>query len=198
MPAVNHEERTTGPWPVPLPWLLRLAAPPTTAVRDGDRIWCRGPRLAGPARGIVRHLRRDATCRGQVLRSRCRGCLSRFMAEPEPFLAGETGGCCGGGHDHRSLCGRFDVASDVEPAPPGEQAAHLPSAAAHGTWAAGVATESQRSFILSSGKRRNLRAMPRSLSRVPPHPLSSHRRLRAPSDLPNPRLAGTQAAPRSR
>lgn len=41
-----------------------------------------------------------ATYRGQTLRFKCPGCFSRFQADPEPFLAGHTGGCCGGAHDH--------------------------------------------------------------------------------------------------
>ena len=41
-----------------------------------------------------------ASYRGRVLRFKCPGCLSRFQADPEPFLAGQTGGCCGGSHDH--------------------------------------------------------------------------------------------------
>lgn len=41
-----------------------------------------------------------ASYRGRVLRFKCPGCLSRFRADPEPFLAGHTAGCCGGSHDH--------------------------------------------------------------------------------------------------
>ena len=41
-----------------------------------------------------------ASYRGRILRFRCTGCLTRFQADPEPFLAGHTGGCCGGQHDH--------------------------------------------------------------------------------------------------
>lgn len=41
-----------------------------------------------------------ASYRGRVLRFKCPGCFSRFQADPEPFLAGHTGGCCGGAHDH--------------------------------------------------------------------------------------------------
>jgi len=37
---------------------------------------------------------------GRVLRFKCPGCFARFEADPEPFLAGQTGGCCGGAHDH--------------------------------------------------------------------------------------------------
>lgn len=37
---------------------------------------------------------------GRVLRFKCPGCFSRFQADPEPFLAGQTRGCCGGTHDH--------------------------------------------------------------------------------------------------
>lgn len=31
----------------------------------------------------------------QTLRFKCPGCLARFEADPEPYLAGQTGGCCG-------------------------------------------------------------------------------------------------------
>jgi YHS domain-containing protein len=41
-----------------------------------------------------------ASYQGQTLRFKCPGCFSRFQANPEPFLAGRTGGCCGGEHDH--------------------------------------------------------------------------------------------------
>lgn len=41
-----------------------------------------------------------AAYRGRVLRFKCPGCFSRFQATPEAYLAGETGGCCGGEHDH--------------------------------------------------------------------------------------------------
>ena len=41
-----------------------------------------------------------ASYSGRILRFKCPGCLSRFQAEPERFLAGQTGGCCGGAHDH--------------------------------------------------------------------------------------------------
>ena len=41
-----------------------------------------------------------ASYRGRVLRFKCPGCFSRFQADPEPYLAGETGGCCGGEHEH--------------------------------------------------------------------------------------------------
>ena len=41
-----------------------------------------------------------AVYRGRTLRFKCPGCFSRFEANPEPFLAGQTGGCCGGAHDH--------------------------------------------------------------------------------------------------
>lgn len=37
---------------------------------------------------------------GRVLRFKCPGCLVRFEADPLPFLAGQTGGCCGGAHEH--------------------------------------------------------------------------------------------------
>lgn len=36
---------------------------------------------------------------GQLLRFRCSGCVARFEADPDRYLAGQTGGCCGGGHD---------------------------------------------------------------------------------------------------
>ena len=41
-----------------------------------------------------------ASYQGQTLRFKCPGCFSRFQANPEPFLAGQTGGCCGGEHEH--------------------------------------------------------------------------------------------------
>ena len=41
-----------------------------------------------------------ASYRGRVLRCKCPGCFSRFQADPARFLAGQTGGCCGGAHDH--------------------------------------------------------------------------------------------------
>jgi len=37
---------------------------------------------------------------GRVIRLKCDGCFTRFQADPEPFLAGQPGGCCGGAHDH--------------------------------------------------------------------------------------------------
>lgn len=37
---------------------------------------------------------------GRTLRFKCPGCFSRFQADPDRFLAGQTGGCCGGAHDH--------------------------------------------------------------------------------------------------
>lgn len=37
---------------------------------------------------------------GRTLRFKCPGCFTRFEADPEPFLAGQTGGCCGGAHEH--------------------------------------------------------------------------------------------------
>lgn len=36
---------------------------------------------------------------GRILRFKCPRCLARFQANPEPFLAGQPGGCCGGAHD---------------------------------------------------------------------------------------------------
>ena len=36
----------------------------------------------------------------RTLRFKCMGCLRRFEANPESFLAGQTGGCCDGAHDH--------------------------------------------------------------------------------------------------
>lgn len=41
-----------------------------------------------------------ASYHGRVLRFKCPGCFARFQADPEPFLAGQTGGCCDGAHDH--------------------------------------------------------------------------------------------------
>jgi len=41
-----------------------------------------------------------ASYRGRTLRFKCPGCFARFQADPEPFLAGQTGGCCGGAHEH--------------------------------------------------------------------------------------------------
>jgi hypothetical protein len=35
----------------------------------------------------------------RMLRFKCPGCYARFEADPEPYLAGETGGCCGEGLD---------------------------------------------------------------------------------------------------
>ena len=37
---------------------------------------------------------------GRILRFKCPGCFSRFQADPDRFLAGRSGGCCGGAHDH--------------------------------------------------------------------------------------------------
>jgi len=37
----------------------------------------------------------------RMLRFKCQGCVTRFQADPEPYLAGKVGGCCGGeGHAH--------------------------------------------------------------------------------------------------
>lgn len=41
-----------------------------------------------------------ASYQGRTLRFKCPGCFTRFQADPEPFLAGHLGGCCGGAHDH--------------------------------------------------------------------------------------------------
>lgn len=41
-----------------------------------------------------------ASYQGRILRFKCPGCFTRFQADPEPFLAGHAGGCCGGAHDH--------------------------------------------------------------------------------------------------
>lgn len=41
-----------------------------------------------------------ASYEGRTLRFKCPGCFSRFQANPQPFLAGQTGDCCGGAHDH--------------------------------------------------------------------------------------------------
>lgn len=38
--------------------------------------------------------------RGRMLRFKCPECFARFRADPEPFLLGDTKGCCGGAHDH--------------------------------------------------------------------------------------------------
>ena len=34
----------------------------------------------------------------RTLRFKCPGCLARFEADPERYLAGDVGGCCGGEH----------------------------------------------------------------------------------------------------
>lgn len=34
----------------------------------------------------------------RTLRFKCPGCLARFEADPERYLAGDLGGCCGGQH----------------------------------------------------------------------------------------------------
>ena len=34
------------------------------------------------------------------LRFKCSGCLGRFEADPERYLAGHEAGCCDGGHNH--------------------------------------------------------------------------------------------------
>ena len=34
----------------------------------------------------------------RTLRFKCPGCYARFAADPEPYLAGQTGGCCGDEH----------------------------------------------------------------------------------------------------
>lgn len=36
----------------------------------------------------------------RTLRFKCPGCLSRFEADPERYLAGSDAGCCGGAHEH--------------------------------------------------------------------------------------------------
>lgn len=36
----------------------------------------------------------------RTLRFKCPGCLQRFEAEPQRYLAGEQASCCGGEHDH--------------------------------------------------------------------------------------------------
>lgn len=40
--------------------------------------------------------------RGRTLRFKCPGCLPRFQADPERYLAGGQQSCCGGenGHSH--------------------------------------------------------------------------------------------------
>ena len=34
----------------------------------------------------------------RTLRFKCPGCLARFESDPERYLAGDAGGCCGGEH----------------------------------------------------------------------------------------------------
>jgi len=34
----------------------------------------------------------------RMLRFKCPGCYARFEADPEPYLAGQAGGCCGNEH----------------------------------------------------------------------------------------------------
>ena len=34
----------------------------------------------------------------RTLRFKCPGCMARFQADPERYLAGDTGGCCKGEH----------------------------------------------------------------------------------------------------
>lgn len=41
-----------------------------------------------------------ASLDGHVLRFRCPGCFARFQADPDRYLTGPRGGCCGGAHDH--------------------------------------------------------------------------------------------------
>jgi YHS domain-containing protein len=41
-----------------------------------------------------------ARYRGRTLRFKCPGCYSRFLADPEPYLAGHQAFCCDGAHDH--------------------------------------------------------------------------------------------------
>ena len=36
----------------------------------------------------------------RTLRFKCPGCVRRFEADPELYLAGQAGGCGKGGHDH--------------------------------------------------------------------------------------------------
>ncbi len=36
----------------------------------------------------------------RTLRFKCPGCLSRFEADPERYLAGPEAGCCNGEHEH--------------------------------------------------------------------------------------------------
>ena len=36
----------------------------------------------------------------RTLRFKCPGCLSRFEADPERYLAGNEAGCCNGEHEH--------------------------------------------------------------------------------------------------
>jgi YHS domain. len=35
-----------------------------------------------------------ARYQGRTLRFKCPGCYARFAADPEPYLAGQAGGCC--------------------------------------------------------------------------------------------------------
>lgn len=35
---------------------------------------------------------------GRTLRFKCPGCVTRFEADPERYLAGQTTGCCKDGH----------------------------------------------------------------------------------------------------
>lgn len=41
-----------------------------------------------------------ATYGDRTLRFKCPGCLSRFEADPERYLAGAVAGCCKEGHHH--------------------------------------------------------------------------------------------------
>lgn len=36
----------------------------------------------------------------RILRFKCPGCVTRFEADPERYLAGNVSGCCGGEHAH--------------------------------------------------------------------------------------------------
>jgi len=41
----------------------------------------------------------------RTLRFKCPGCVTRFEADPERYLAGNVAGCCGGEHAHSAVGG---------------------------------------------------------------------------------------------
>lgn len=41
-----------------------------------------------------------AQYQGGTLRFKCPGCYTRFVADPERYLAGQEEKCCDGGHGH--------------------------------------------------------------------------------------------------